>query len=394
MDTMVQAREMGEWLTAIRREIHMCPGLDFDLEQTLSTVERELLSMGVHGRRFAGSGIGAYIHGTGEGPIVLIRADMDGLPIQEETGQPYASTLPGKMHACGHDGHTACLLGATRLLLSRRNDFPGRVLLVFQPAEETSGGAKPMIDDGLLEDGTPMAALALHVNPSLPVGTIGVNPGKAMAASDMFDVTIRGEGCHGAEPHRGVDALSIACQTVTALQQIVSRRTDPTESAVITVGTIHGGRGRNVVASEIRMEGIIRTVDRDLRDRLREEVRTMATDIPKAMGGTGEVNFVRGYPPLINDRRVCSVVSTCARELLGDGAVVPVDRPSMGVDDFAYFAEVSPSCYFTLGVANKGKGIAAPLHSAFFDIDEAALPIGSAILAKAAISLLREGVPR
>lgn len=393
MDTMVQARGIGEWLTEVRREIHRSPGLDFDLEQTASTVERELDSMGVPHRRFAGTGVGAWIEGATPGPAVVIRADMDALAIQEETGLTFSSEYPGRMHACGHDGHTACALGAAKLL-SAVKDFSGKVIFAFQPAEETSGGAKPMIDDGLLEGENVIAALALHVNPSLPTGTIGVNPGKAMAASDMFDLVIRGEGCHGAEPHRGIDALAIACQTVTALQQIVSRRTDPVDSAVLTVGTIHGGRGRNVVASEIRMEGIIRTVDREVRERLRTEVRTVAEEVPRAMGASGEISFVQGYPPLINDPKVCDVVSSCAREILGDRGVIPVDRPSMGVDDFAYFAELFPSCYFTLGIEDRTKGRAAPLHSPYFDLDEGALPIGAAILAKATARLLSEGLLR
>lgn len=391
MDIMVRAREIGQWLTEIRREIHRSPGLDFDLEQTASTVERELNSMGIPHGRFAGTGVGGWIEGSTPGPSVVIRADMDGLPIQEETGLSFSSVFPGRMHACGHDGHTACLLGAARLLASNR-DFPGKVILAFQPAEETSGGAKPMIDDGLLRGENVLAALALHVNPSFPTGTVGINPGKAMAASDMFDLVIRGEGCHGAEPHRGLDALAIACQTVVALQQIVSRRTDPVESAVLTVGTIHGGRGRNVVASEVRMEGIIRTVDRDLRVRLKEEVRSIAEGIPKSMGGRGEITYAQSYPSLINDPRVSKIVASCAVDMLGDKGVIPVDRPSMGVDDFAYFAELFPSCYFTLGIEDKSKGRAAPLHSPYFDLDEGALPIGAAILASSAVRLLRGGL--
>lgn len=393
MDTMVQAREMGEWLTEVRREIHRSPGLDFDLEQTASTVERELDRMGIPHSRFARTGVGAWIEGSRPGPSVVIRADMDALAIQEETGLSFSSEYPGRMHACGHDGHTACALGAAKLLSSRR-DFAGKVILAFQPAEETSGGAKPMINDGLLKGEVVLAALGLHVNPSLPTGTVGINPGRAMAASDMFDLVIRGEGCHGAEPHRGVDALAIACQTVIALQQIVSRRTDPVDSAVLTVGTIHGGRGRNVVASEIRMEGIIRTVDRELRERLRGEVKTVAEEVPRAMGAYSEISFVQGYPPLINDPRVCDVVSSCAKEILGERGVVPVDRPSMGVDDFAYFAELFPSCYFTLGIEDRTKGRAAPLHSAYFDLDEGALPIGAALLAKSALRLISDGSPR
>ncbi|MCF4114167.1 MULTISPECIES: M20 metallopeptidase family protein [Dethiosulfovibrio] len=392
MDTMVQARELSGWLTDLRREIHLRPGLDFDLEETALLVERELDEMGIPFRRHAGTGIAGRIEGNSKGPTVLLRADMDGLPVKELTGRPYSSEIPGVMHACGHDGHTACLLGAAKLLNSAKDSLEGDILLVFQPAEETSGGAKPMIDDGLLDSGKPLAALGLHVNPNLKVGTVGINPGKTMAASDMFDLVIRGEGCHGAEPHRGLDAVAIACQTVTALQQIVSRRTDPVESAVLTVGSIHGGNGRNVVASEVRLEGIIRTVDRDLREKLREETAKMAVEIPKAMGGEAEITFVQGYPPLINDRRVCSTVSLSARSILGDDSVIPMDNPSMGVDDFAYFAELCPSCYFMLGVGNGGKGISAPLHSPYFDLDESALPIGAAILAKSAATLLKEGL--
>ncbi len=393
MDILKEALELEPWIVNIRRKIHRRPELDFDLDETVALVENELTAMNIPHRRCAGSGIAAWIDGSRSGPIVLLRADMDGLPIHEETAHPYSSEIPGRMHGCGHDGHIACLLGAARMLARRQENFNGRALLAFQPAEETTGGAQPMIDDDLWGERAPSAALALHVNPDLPAGTIGINRGTAMAASDTFDLTIRGIGCHGAEPHKGIDTIAVACQTVTALQHIVSRRTDPTDSAVVTVGSFHGGTGRNVVAEEVRLEGIIRSVGGELRERIKEQVRTTATAIPKALGASADIQFVRSYPTLENNPQVCAVVEGCAREILGTRNVVPVERPSMGVDDFAYFAQVIPSCYFTLGIRNEAQGITAPLHSPRFDLDESALPLGASILAKAALRLISGRTP-
>lgn len=393
MNIYKDAISLKPWLVSLRRDIHSHPEMDFNLERTASLVEKELSDMGLSSKRIAGTGVISYIKGKKPGPAVLLRADMDALPIEETPGRSYGSTVSGVMHACGHDCHTACLLGVAKLLSERIDEMAGTALLVFQPAEETSGGAKPMLDEGILGDGDFVAALALHADPTIETGYIGINPGKARAASDMFNIRIKGSGCHGAEPHRGVDAIAIACQTVIALQQIVSRRTDPTDSSVLTVGKFNAGTGRNVVAEEAVLEGILRTTDVNTRKRLYHELREIAIKLPKTMGARADMEFTRGYPALVNDPAICHIVSDCAEKILGDKAVINLDRPSMGVDDFAYFSEIMPSCYFMLGTGNETDGIKAPLHNSAFDIDERALPVGSAILAKSVLKILNLAAP-
>ncbi len=376
-------------ITALRRRLHSVPELGFDLEETAGIVREYLIGLGLSPRTFARSGIGALIEGTGPGRTVLLRADMDALPIEEETDRPWKSRFPGRMHACGHDVHTACLLGAAKKLAGNRDSFPGRVLLVFQPAEETSGGALPMIEEGLFDMASPDGAFALHCDPSVMSGAAGIHRGAARAAADMFDCVVRGRGTHGAEPHRGDDVIAIACRTISALHELTARIVPPVEPAVLSVGVFSGGTARNVLPDRAEFSGIFRTVTEETRLSLRAKIRRTVMNIPDVLGATGEIEFTEGYPALVNDPRMADLVIGAAGKVLGEENVSVLTAPSMGVDDFSWFLRSMPGCYFFLG-CGRGQDD-APLHSPRFDPDERCLAAGADILAEAALAFLREG---
>ena len=301
---------------------------------------------------------------------------MDALPIQEENdGLPYASEHPGVMHACGHDAHTAILLGTAELLCQFRAELRGSVKLLFQPAEESIGGAERMIAQGVLESPHVDAVFGLHVASDLPPGKIGCKYGKMYAASDMFTVRVYGTSCHGAHPDQGVDAILIAAQIVSACQSVVSRNVSATDSAVCTFGTINGGRVRNQIADTVELTGILRTLTPDTRLYVRQRVKTIVEETAKLMGGRAEFIVEPSYSPLINDDRMVDQVRENASSLLGSDSVVLRDVPSLGVEDFAYFAAERPSCFFHLGSAT-GDPKHDVGHSCYFDLDEACIPIG------------------
>ena len=386
-----EAARLHELLSGLRRTIHRRPEGGFAEFETAALVERTLASCGIPSWRVARTGVAARLEGNLPGPAVALRADMDALQLQEESGAPYASEVPGLMHACGHDAHTAMLLGAAMLLARRSCEFKGSVVFLFQPAEETTGGALPMIREGVLEDPRVEAVFGLHVAVGLPCGEVSVSEGVVHAASDMFDLTIRGCGCHGAYPHEGVDAVAVSAQVLCALQTVVSRCVDPLESAVVTVGTIRGGFARNVVAESVEMEGILRTLSPGTRILAREKIRTTVEGTAAALGGRAEIRFREGYPCLENDPSMAILVRETGDVLLGKEKVRRAERPSMGVEDFAYFAAERPAAFFNLGVGNPGKGIVNPAHSSRFDLDEEALPVGTAMLAGVALNFLGKG---
>ncbi len=376
-------------LAGLRRKLHECPELDFDLEKTGAIVAETLTSLGISWKFAAKSGIAAVIEGGKPGRTVLLRADMDALPLAEEADVPWKSRKAGIMHACGHDVHTACLLGAAEGLAKRKEEIPGRVLLVFQPAEETSGGALPMIEDGLFGEGTPDGAFALHCEPSLPAGSVGVASGVFRAASDMFDGSIRGKGTHGAEPHRGHDVIALACQVIGALHELVGRTVSPTKGAVLSIGILRAGQARNILPERADFSGILRTLDGDVRESLRAKIRRTVMNIPDILGAAGEVAFTEGYPLLRNDEGMTEMVRLAARDLLGGDRTVELTEPGMAVDDFAFFLQHMPGCYFLLGTGTEGKDN-APLHNPCFDPDEGCLPAGAAVMAGAALRFLEE----
>jgi len=358
----------------LRRAIHRRPELGFEEHETAALVERELDSLGIAHRRAAGTGVVGRIDGALPGRVAALRADMDALPIGERSGLEFTSEVDGAMHACGHDAHTAMLLGAARVLTSAKESLHGSVVLIFQPAEEGPGGALPMIEEGALDSPRVEAIAMLHVDSRLDVGTIGISPGSVSASADELYVTIRGVGGHGGYPHTSVDAIPAAAATVLALQNVVARETDPLATAVVTIGTIAGGYRNNVIADEVNLSGTLRAHDRAVREALEARVRRILAGVATAYNVTTDVRIVHGYPPVINDASLARRTT----EHLRERTPLRVEEPAatMGAEDFAYFAQRVPGLLMRLGVRSESSGAIHPIHSASFRLDEAALPLG------------------
>lgn len=380
-----RAQEISEQLVAWRREFHAHPEPGFRETRTAARVAEVLTGLGYRVR--TGVGRTGVVAERGEGhPIIAIRADMDALPIQEVNDVLYASQVPGVMHACGHDAHTAIALGVAQLLADE--SFPGTLRLLFQPAEEVAdeeglSGAPRMIQDGAMEGVD--AVLALHVDPSVEVGDIVLETGPASAGVDTFYASIIGRGGHGASPHRAVDPIYIAAHVVLALHGIVSRRLDPMAPAVISVGAIHGGQADNVIPDRVELRGTIRYMKPEVQRQIHTEIER-ALQVARALGGDYELRLEIGYPPMMNDDRIVGLLRKVAVDLLGEEHIQP-PHPGMGAEDFGYFSERAPGAMFGLGCKIEGDERVA--HSPRFDIDERCLPIGAAILAEAALRLLR-----
>lgn len=375
---------LKEKIIGLRRTLHQHPEPGFKEFRTSEIVEKELESCGPWRiRRAAGTGIIADIGPETAG--ILLRADMDALELQEENTVPYASQVPGMMHACGHDAHTSMLLGAARLVGEHADRLTHRVRLLFQPCEETHpGGALSMIAEGAL-DGI-AAATALHVYPQESVGTIAVKSGPMMANSDDFDIRFVGSSGHAAAPHLSKDALVAAADFVVAAQKIVSRKSDPFDHVVVTVGKIAAGTRRNIIAGEARLEGTIRTLHDAMRARGHELLERIARSAADANEVECEFNYFEGYPVVYNSETMTRFVSETARRILGEGKIREMTHPSMGGEDFAYIAQRVPSCFFRLGSGGADPATRFPHHNPRFNIDEDCLPIGAAILAEAALT--------
>jgi amidohydrolase len=326
---------------------------------------------------------------------VALRADLDALPLADgKAGAPYRSQVPGRMHACGHDVHTAILLGAARLLAGLEADLPGTVKLVFQPAEETVGGARLLIAAGVLDDPPVDAIFGLHVDPGQPVGKVGLRYGQRNASSDNLRITVHGRSGHGAYPAGSVDSIVAAAQVITALQTVVSRNVDARDSAVVTIGTIHGGTQGNIVASRVELAGTVRSLDPGVRARVLCRVRETAEGVAAGLGARAEVEITPSYDPLVNDDAMVDVVRASAVELLGAESVVVASRANMGVEDFAFYLARVPGAFYGLGVRNEAAGIVHPVHHELFDVDEAAMAIGAALqVANALAALEAQGPP-
>ena len=374
MTVIVPPADVRSRVVELRREIHRHPELGFEETRTQALVERELDELGIEHRRVAKTGVVGVVRGAKSGRVAGLRADMDALPITEKSGEPFSSEVPGKMHACGHDAHTAMLLGAARVLQGMRDELHGSVVLLFQPAEEGPGGAEPMIAQGALDDPKVEAVAMLHVDPRLAPGQIGVTPGPVNASADEFFVTVEGRGGHGAYPHTAADAIPAAAAIVTALQNIASRETDPLKSVVVTIGTINGGYRNNVIADEVKMTGTLRAHDPEIRNGLEARARRIIEGVAAAYNvkATLQVNY--GYPPVVNNVQLAQNFRDYMKE--HSGLRVESPPPTMGAEDFAYFAQRVPGVHVRLGIRSDKAGSIYPGHSAQFRIDEEALPVG------------------
>jgi amidohydrolase len=381
-----QAQEITNQLISWRREFHKHPELGFHELRTAARVAEEIERLGYRVRN--GVGRTGVVAEKGEGnPIVVIRADMDALPLQEANNVPYASEEPGVMHACGHDAHTAIALGTARLLT--QNEYPGTVRFLFQPAEEVAdedglSGAARMIEDGAM-DGVD-ATLALHVDSSVPVGEIRVSDGPSSAGVDTFYAKIIGRGGHGAAPHKVVDPIHIAGHVILLLNGIVSRRLHPIEPAVVSLGSIHGGQATNVIPESVTLSGTIRYMNPEVQKQIHVEIER-ALSIAQSLGGDYELNIEIGYPPMYNDGQVVHLIEKAARRILGEKHV-KAPKGDMGAEDFGFFSNLAPGAMFMLGCRIERDE--RKHHSPRFDIDEACLPVGAAVMTEAALMLLKQ----
>jgi amidohydrolase len=376
---------------ARRRHLHQHPELSYQEVLTGRWVAQQLTDLGVeHVHGVADNGVVALVKGRNpDKKVVALRADFDALPIQEANDVPYRSQNPGVMHACGHDVHTASLLGTVRILHELSDHWEGTVKCLFQPAEEQlPGGASLMIRDGALENPRPAGIFGQHVHPPLRAGKVGFRPGIYMASSDELYLTVRGRGGHGATPHETVDPILLASHIVVALQQVVSRRADPTLPTVLTLGKINSvGGATNVIPDEVRLEGTFRTMNETWRAQAHQHLRSIAENVALAMGGTCDLEIRHGYPVLHNDEALTRRARDWAVELLGPDRVV--DLPiRLTAEDFAYYSQVLPACFYRLGTGNPERGITSALHTPTFDVDEAALETGMALMAWLAVKEL------
>jgi len=388
-----EAHEMGPALNDLFQTIHQNPELGKAEHATASLIRRRLTELGIPWVPMAGTGTLGLIRGGGSGPTVGFRADIDALPIQEDTGLPYASRTPGVMHACGHDFHTAALLGAAELLARRRAELRGNVKLFFQPDEEGDGGAARMIAEGGMENPHVDAMFCCHVESGLPTGTVSVRSGPICAASNPFSVTLRGCGSHGAKPHLGTDVIAAGAQIVTALQTIASRRTSPTEPVVVTVGAFHAGEAGNVLPAEASFRGILRTMGGAARERVKKDFRSIVSGIASAMGVEAEIQISESYPCCHNDRAMTELFCRAAGEVLGEKNVLELEEPSLGADDFGYFSGLVPGCYWYIGVGSTEKGFTYPNHNPCFAADPEALPLAAAIHVRTVLDYFERSKP-
>ena len=375
----------GEDIVTLRRDIHREPELGFDTEKTAEKVLDALDGLPLEIQTgVAQNGVVATLEGGGgNGPTVALRADMDALPIHEATDLPFASEIDGKMHACGHDGHTSMLVGAARALCQDhlRERLSGTVRFVFQPAEEGYAGGRAMIEEGVAEDVRQI--FALHLWPGLKFGVAATKAGPIMAASDAFEIKIKGSGGHGAMPHLTTDAVTIAAQVVTALQTVVSREVDPVEPAVLTVGEIGAGSAFNIIPETARLGGTVRTLNAELRERMPERIEELARGIAKGMRGDVKLDYDFSYPVTSNDADAARLALGVTGELFGEERAVELDNPSMGAEDFAFFLEKVPGAFIWLGV-----GDVSNLHTPQFSFEEEILPQGAALLVALALEAL------
>ena len=378
-------QEHEERIVRIRRELHQIPEPAYTEKKTSATVAERLKEAGLEVRTgIARNGVSGLLRMGRPGPTLMIRADMDALPVGEQTGLPFSSTHPGAMHACGHDAHMAMVLGAALVLREMNDSLKGNIKLIFQPAEEGPGGAKPMIEEGVMENPNVDYAVGCHLWPGSPEGTVGVKAGTIMAAMNRFDIRIIGSEGHGAMPHLCVDALEVGTQVVNALQRIVSRHMNPLKPTVVSVGSFHAGNAFNIIAGEAELSGTTRTFDLEVWNSWESRMRKILQGVCDSMGARFELKFEFGYPPTTNDPFMADLVRRCAGEVVGPNKVFEPE-PTMGGEDMSYYLQRAKGCYFFLGVGRPG---CAPLHNARFDFDEKVLLLGVETYCRIAQELL------
>ncbi|WP_052255921.1 M20 family metallopeptidase [Salinicoccus sp. YB14-2] len=372
-----------------RRELHRFPELSDEEFNTSKRIQKELAALNIPFETgFAGTGILGVIEGDKKGGIVGLRADIDALPIHETSGEPFSSENDGVMHACGHDAHTSMLVATAKVLLNRREEIHGTVLLIFQPAEEKSptGGSKRMMDEGVFEGREPDVLIAQHVWPSIPVGKFGIMPGPIMGNSDRFKLVIKGSGGHASMPHDTVDAIIVGTQVINALQTIISRNSDPYEPSVVTVGKFQAGTQHNVIAETAEIVGTIRTQSNDMKTLIKERFHNIVENVVEAMGASVEIEYLDGYPATISSEEWAHQMRQTAVNLYGEEAV-PDYRPSLAGEDFGRFLLKYPGVYYWLGTS-VGEG-QKPLHSPSFKVNEDAFKYGIEVMSQGAIDTLK-----
>jgi amidohydrolase len=383
-----EANALFDFTRSIRRDLHQHPELGFEEIRTGGIVAAELTHLGLEVRTgVARTGVVGLIEGSTPGPVILLRFDMDALPVREETGVEFASLVPGKMHACGHDGHVAVGLTVARLLNQHREELHGTVKLVFQPAEETMGGAEGMIKDGILESPAPDLAFALHIWNEKPVGWVGVVPGPFMSAAEIFKVKISGKGGHAALPNQTADPVAAAAQVITALQTLVSRNVSPLQSAVVSVTRISGGEAFNIIPSSVEFHGTIRTFENEVRIAVIKRFYELVEGIAASMGCKAEVEIQKVTPAVVNDQAAAERLQALFAQVL-PGDTIDTQYRTMGSEDMAYILEKVPGCYFFVGSANPEKGLDYSHHHPKFNFDEIILPKAAALMTSAVLSYL------
>lgn len=366
----------------VRRLIHQYPELGFQETKTSELIFNTLTNLGYEVSRIAKTGVVGLIRGGDGAKTIGIRADIDCLPLQELNNVDYKSKYEGKMHACGHDGHTAIALSTAKIIKARQNELKGNVKFIFQPAEEGPGGAEPMIKEGVLKNPDLNAIIGLHLWNSAPLGTLGVKAGPLMASADEFIITVKGKGGHGALPHETIDSIVVAAHLITALQTIISRNINPLEPVVLTIGKIEGGSNFNIIAESVRLIGTIRTFSNENRKKMEQRLEEMTKNVTSAFGASYDLKFIPLYPPTINNAEITELVKEAAIPVVGM-EMLNEDAMTMGAEDMSYFLQNVPGCFFFLGSANTEKGLDKPHHSPYFDFDETALSLGTQIITNA-----------
>jgi amidohydrolase len=385
MDIKMLVQEHRDLLIKIRRDLHRIPETAYTEKKTsayiIDYLQREGLSLRTGVAKY---GVVGLLEPLKSGATLMIRSDIDALPVTEETGLEFASTHEGAMHACGHDGHMAMVLGAATVLNRLKDRLEGNVKFIFQPAEEGPGGAKPMIEEGVMENPKVDYSVGCHLWPAIPEGTVGVRAGPLMAAMDRFDIKIIGRGGHGAMPHLCLDALEVGSQVVSALQRIVSRHMNPLQPSVVTVGSFHAGSTFNVIAGDAEMCGTTRTFDHEVWNGWEQHLEKVVRGVCESMGAGYELRYSQGYPPLVNDEYMTDIVRKCSIQVVGSENVIEPE-PTMGGEDMAFFLEKSKGCFFFLGVGREG---GAPIHNPSFDFNEDVLCLGTETYCRIALELL------